>query len=124
MWLLVRNNLNNWLALHRVPGIGPIKFKQCLLENPELTNLPKWVKPNWKLVNKDLYWQQQKDCYILTLNDKRYPSLLKQIPNPPPVLFVRGRLELLQNLQIAIVGSRSPSSQGIELAYNFGSMNY
>jgi DNA processing protein len=119
MWLKVGNNLHNWLALHRVYGIGSIKFQQCLLKEPDLANLPAWVQPDWQLVEQDLQWQQQQDCYILKLNDPQYPDLLKKIANPPPVLFVRGAIDVLNKQQLAIVGSRRPSSQGLDIAYGF-----
>lgn len=111
--------LPNWLALYRTPGVGSAKFKQCLLAEPELINLPTWVKPDWLAVEKDLQWQQQKNCYILTLQDPRYPALLREITNSPPILFVQGDIEILNNQQIALVGSRHPSAQGLETAYNF-----
>ncbi len=59
------------------------------------------------------------DC--LTLDDPRYPPLLAEIPAPPPVLYVRGRVEALSGLQLAIVGSRRPSPDGEALARGFAS---
>jgi len=115
----VKDVLPNWLALYRTPGVGSAKFKQCLLAEPELINLPAWVKPDWAAVARDLQWLQQKNCYILTLQDPRYPVLLKEITNSPPILFVQGNIELLNNQQIAVVGSRHPSSQGLDTAYSF-----
>lgn len=117
--LQVKYNLNNWLALHRVPGVGPIKFQQWLQNNPTLEQLPSWVEPNWKAVALDLKWQQQENCHIITLLDDNYPPLLKTIANPPPILFMQGNINLLATQQLAIVGSRYPSQQGSEIAYNF-----
>lgn len=119
MWLKVEKNLRNWLALHRVPGVGPIKFQKCLSEDQTLASLPSWVQPDWKAVELDLQWQCQKNCYILTLLDVNYPKLLKEIANPPPLLFVQGNIDILQTRQIALVGSRNPSRIGVEVAYNF-----
>jgi DNA processing protein len=51
--------------------------------------------------------------------DTSYPELLQTIPNLPPLLFVRGDIHLLSLPQIAIVGSRNPSSGGGENAYRF-----
>jgi DNA processing protein len=56
---------------------------------------------------------------LITLADINYPTLLKEIPDPPPILFVRGNPELLSLPQIAIVGSRNPSTSGIETATGF-----
>lgn len=75
--------------------------------------------PNWSLVEQDLAWLDKDENHALTWHDNDYPQLLLEIPNPPPVLFVRGNLKLLQQPQIAIVGSRNPSVQGIQTATDF-----
>ncbi|GIX31664.1 MAG: DNA processing protein DprA [Porticoccaceae bacterium] len=56
---------------------------------------------------------------ILPLTDPLYPSLLREIPDPPPWLFVRGRPEALSLPQIAIVGSRRASRFGLAQAERF-----
>ena len=111
--------LHNWLALHREPGFGPLKFQQWLQTEPELANLPAWVKPNWQEVELDLAWKQQSDCHILTLHDPRYPKLLAQIADPPAVLFVQGDVDALNDRCLAMVGSRSAGSRGLTIAYDF-----
>jgi len=75
--------------------------------------------PNWALVEKDLDWISQPDNHVLTLDDKNYPQQLKEISYPPPVLFVKGSVALLSKPQIAMVGSRNPSAQGIKTAIEF-----
>jgi DNA processing protein len=75
--------------------------------------------PDWTLIDYDLFWLSQPNNHVLTLNDAGYPTLLKEIYDPPPVLFVRGNPELLSLPQIAIVGSRNPSTSGLEIAFNF-----
>ena len=74
---------------------------------------------DWPLIYQDLEWLEQEHNHALTLYDPRYPLLLKQIPDPPPVLFVRGKPEILALPQIAIVGSRNPSHLGAETAFAF-----
>lgn len=56
---------------------------------------------------------------ILRISDPEYPQQLKQIDDPPPVLFVRGNTHALTQPQIAMVGSRKPSPAGIKIAYQF-----
>lgn len=53
-------------------------------------------------------------CNILTFDDVDYPEQLKQIFDPPLVLFYQGNVSLLAKKQIAIVGSRYSSAQGRE----------
>ena len=49
---------------------------------------------------------------VIPLGDPRYPAALFEAPDPPLLLYVHGRAELLQAQAIAIVGSRSPTPQG------------
>jgi DNA processing protein len=54
---------------------------------------------------------------VLTLDDVGYPSLLRLIPNPPLVLFVKGSLKsLAEKTNVAIVGTRDSTSKGEEVA--------
>lgn len=52
-------------------------------------------------------------------NDEDYPTLLKEIPDPPPVLFIRGDRNLLDSLQVAMVGTRNPSPMAMKTTRAF-----
>jgi DNA processing protein len=56
------------------------------------------------------------DAAIITLSDPRYPQLLREIFDPPILLFARGRVELLQSLAVAVVGTRRPTPYGMAVA--------
>jgi len=56
------------------------------------------------------------DVRILALGEPDYPPLLATIPDPPPLLYVRGSAAALQHPQLAIVGSRKASPAGLDLA--------
>ena len=75
--------------------------------------------PDWHQIDYDLAWLEQTNNSALTLFDDIYPAQLKEIADPPPVLFVRGNPALLSRPQIAIVGSRNPSTLGKETAFAF-----
>ncbi len=75
--------------------------------------------PDWSLIDYDLDWLSQPNNTVITLSDASYPAQLKEIADPPPLLFVRGNPELLSLPQIAIVGSRNPSTSGLDIAFNF-----
>lgn len=64
-------------------------------------------------------WLQATDCSIVTWLDTRYPSLLREISAPPPLLFIRGDIDVLSLPQLAIVGSRSATPGGHETARRF-----
>ena len=53
---------------------------------------------------------------LISINDSAYPPRLREIFDPPPVLFARGRIELLQTLMLAMVGTRRPTTYGIAAA--------
>jgi len=71
------------------------------------------------MINYDLDWLEQQNNSVITFNDTNYPIQLKEIADPPPILFVRGNPDLLSLPQIAIVGSRNPSALGKETAFSF-----
>lgn len=72
-----------------------------------------------RFVHNQLSRLNKSDGRMITLWDKEYPSLLKRIYDPPPFLFVRGKLEDADNYSLAIVGTRTPSSYGIAMAERF-----
>ncbi|NOX76381.1 MAG: DNA-protecting protein DprA [Gammaproteobacteria bacterium] len=126
------------MALHRAPGIGPILFKKILAVIPDLRELfdsngaalssklslrektRAFLRhPEWARVEQDQRWAEAPNCHIVTLPDSQYPLLLREIADPPPLLFVHGNPALLNHPQIAIVGSRNPSAGGIQTAEDF-----
>lgn len=63
-------------------------------------------------VAKALAWSNEAGNAILTLADTAYPQCLLDAPDPPTVLYVKGRVELLNAPTLAIVGSRNATPQG------------
>lgn len=61
----------------------------------------------------------QQQAWLLTLDDPRYPPLLREIADPPPVLFGWGEQSQLVWPQIAMVGTRRPSKSGLTTAAEF-----
>ena len=77
------------------------------------------MSPDEKAIDDDLKWLEQDHAHIITLDDGRYPPLLKEIPDPPAVLFVFGEPALLIEPQLAMVGSRHHSPAGKDTAHDF-----
>lgn len=121
-------DLTSWLTLVHTRGLGPVLLRKLLAgfgtvdaissaSNSKLADVGvsrkvidamNNVDPT--LIENDLQWSQQgDDRFIITLDSPLYPSLLKEIADPPIVLYVRGDPEVLQTPQLAIVGSRKPS---------------
>lgn len=58
---------------------------------------------------------------VIPIGDGRYPPRLRQIYDPPVLLFVRGRVELLQTVMLGVVGTRRPTAYGIAAAERLSS---
>lgn len=128
--------LDAWLTLYYTPFIGAVRFK-CLIdyfgsaEKAITANDLEWQNagiptsaiskraPYAKKVEQALLWAEQPNHHILTFHDEHYPSLLKEIFDPPMLLFIQGNLKILEKPQIAIVGARKPTQEGLYNAHLF-----
>jgi DNA processing protein len=63
-------------------------------------------------LERSLMWIEQPDNHLVTANDPLYPPLLRTIPDFPGALFVKGNLDALNTVQLAVVGTRTPSWYG------------
>lgn len=130
-------DLAAWLRLTLVPGLGGQGIRKLLAE----FGLPSAVlaaprsalaralgEPLTARLLSDesapsiaaaCHWAAQPGNAIITLADPEYPPALLEIPDPPALLYVRGRVELLGARGIAIVGSRNATAQGLANAETF-----
>ena len=127
--------LEPWLRLSLIPGVGALRFQKLInhFGSPEhvLTasehelkmGVPEPVaraivsEQNSSEINRQLDtargWQDASNAHhILCPDSAFYPSQLKELPDPPPVLYLLGSPVLLSEPQVAIVGSRRPTPQG------------
>lgn len=125
--------LKLWLALLRMPNLGVLRIYELYKAFPELNEffatsagwrakqkLPEQLIVDEAGIEKDLAWlNASANNTILTLQDEAYPALLKEINTAPPLLFIKGNVELLGLQQIAMVGSRNPTHYGKEIANKF-----
>ena len=65
-----------------------------------------------RLIEATLRWRAQPGHHVLALGEPGYPALLAHIPDPPLLLYIKGRVELLEEPMLAMVGSRNASVQG------------
>jgi DNA processing protein len=131
------SSLPCWLALHTVAGLSGANWRRLLatfgtpaqvlrqpqqslarVVDPELAQAIQ-RSPDSPVMQAALVWGAQPHHAIVTLEDPRYPPLLRETPDPPPVLFAAGRIELLARPILAIVGSRNASAQGMRNAEAF-----
>jgi DNA processing protein len=132
-----RDTLNDWLTLYHVPGIGPARFHRLLETFPDpagilnagtgqlqqlglsASTIEALRKPDVQAIERDLEWQAKPGNRILTCQDPDYPALLQEISDPPPLLYIHGNIEVLQEPQLAMVGSRNPTAAGRQTAIDF-----
>ncbi|MDI1301629.1 MAG: DNA-processing protein DprA [bacterium] len=95
-----------WRAL----GIAPASAQR--LAYWRAGNDPELAREMDERVAADLAWCEAPGHALLTLDDADYPPLLREIADPPPLLFLKGDAALLALPQVAIVGSRQPSLAG------------
>ncbi len=137
-------DLSAWLRLANASGLPPIALRALLAEfgGPQaVLNQPFGAlagiagekaahavlgpPPRSELGSFDeclartLEWASVPGNRIVTLADSAYPPALLTMPDPPPLLYIKGRLDLLQARAVAIVGSRSATPQGIDDARRF-----
>ena len=128
-------NILPWFLLKSVPGIGNLIFRRLCdrFESPEnvfsasFKDLLQVEGVTERLarailrhrisdsVRADLERVRQKGIRIVTLADREYPHLLRQIPDPPPLLYFYGTLPQTRR-SIAIVGSRNATGYGLSTA--------
>ncbi len=129
--------LASWLALNQIPGLGNEGLRRLLqafgapaniYATPART-LKQVVPPavaetiarGWDeaALAPVTRWLEDPRNSIVTLADPDYPQALLQIPDPPLLLYVKGRRELLNHPALAIVGSRNATAQGLSNAEAF-----
>ncbi|HLW80829.1 MAG TPA: DNA-processing protein DprA [Candidatus Acidoferrales bacterium] len=124
-----------WLALALTPGLGARLTGKLLREfgspeaifNASLTALEGQQIPAAvaqaihsrqaiSAAAKELSQAEAAKCCIITWDEPVYPQLLREIYDPPPLLYVKGNTDLLNRHAIAIVGTRRPTPYGNQMA--------
>jgi DNA processing protein len=131
--------LRDWLRLVHTPGLGPRRMARLLESFGSPAAALQADARGWAAagvsgtpgrgetasaveagVEADLEWlQRDQRHHILTRDDPGYPSFLAELPDPPPALYLIGDPEFLRRPQIAIVGSREATPQGLRHAESF-----
>lgn len=99
-----------WLALHHIKGLGPVGQRKLLDAFPSINEIfsadacsltefgfkKKLInaisRPDWESIEADLLWLDSPDHHLVTIDSDEYPLLLREIPDPPIVLFAHGCL--------------------------------
>lgn len=128
------------IMLNMIPMLGPKRIKRITkkiktlsefmnINYEEFSKIPGMSKKVWDSIS---YYKQKVDCKreikkasriginIITVVDDEYPTILKQIYDPPPVLYVLGNISALKHKSLAIVGTRKATVYGKNIAKVFG----
>lgn len=126
-----------WVALSLVDGLGGKGYRELLsaFGTPEQIfaapaaalgsvvgrKIAEAIQagPDTERLAPTLEWLAQPGNHLVTLADSAYPRALLEIPDPPPMLYAKGRIELLNVPSLAIVGSRNATPQGEKTAEAF-----
>lgn len=125
------------MALSLIHGLGAETYRRLLQSFGEPENifaaghaaLEKVVRaplaraiqsgPDPAALAPTLKWLEEPLNHIVTLADADYPRSLLEVPDPPPLLYIKGRLDLLNHPALAIVGSRNATPQGLNNTEHF-----
>jgi len=133
--VLTRDEELHWLALKLVPGLGartsaklldrfrtPQAIFRATRTELEAAGISGAVAQSVAsgCTFEDAAAQHERmlaaGAVLITVADAAYPALLREIFDPPVTLFARGRLELLAEISIAVVGTRRPTPYGLAVA--------
>lgn len=130
-------SLKAWLALSLTRGLGGEGARRLLKEfgSPDavfaasIASLKSVIKADVateiakgiadEQVSPALTWLEDRNNHVVTLADSDYPQALLNTADPPLLLYVKGRLDLLNRPSLAVVGSRNATPQGINNAEAF-----
>jgi DNA processing protein len=132
-------DIEKWLKLIRANGVGPVTFAKLIKQfgtidcafGASVSELTKIDGIGFETAEQiaatrdkfdtsaELELAEKLGVWLINIADERYPTLLKQIYDPPPVLYIKGSLTEADNLAISIVGSRRCSLYGQEQSSKF-----
>ena len=130
------DNREALIALNMLPGVGPVRVRQLLEvfgDPPAILGASKSSLLRVHGIGEDVAeaihsWETAIDlaaelgrirdfgCHVLIGADEDYPPMLREIYDPPLVLYVKGRLTAKDRNGVAIVGSRRVTPYGVETA--------
>ncbi|MFD1882618.1 DNA-processing protein DprA [Paracoccus pacificus] len=118
-----------WLRLIRSRRVGPATFHKLMAQNgsapaafealPEMARaagMSDYTPCPEGVAAAELRAGRQAGATLIRWDSPDYPELLRELPDAPPVLWVRGRIEALGRPMVAVVGARNASSLGLRMA--------
>ncbi|MGR3765262.1 DNA-processing protein DprA [Rossellomorea sp. NS-SX7] len=142
-----------WMAISNVEGLGIKTIKKLCVQLPDLTesNIYKYeiklrsilrnsnvvervldlnyLKMKIKNAERSIIKHKEHGIEVIHIGSEDYPALLRLIDDPPPILYCKGNINLLNNHNsIAVIGTRKATEKGykaaIKIAFQFAKRNY
>lgn len=110
--------IHKWLEFYSIEALFQMDKATLKAQGFSAKQIAILQQTNWQAVEKELAWINESQ-HIITLADERYPARLKEIPDAPLLLYVRGNVAMLNALQLAIVGARGATPAGMQHAHAF-----
>jgi DNA processing protein len=103
----------------------PERYRDDFMARAEQARIPESeLVEAWKRTLEELHKSAAAGVRAFSIHDPDYPPLLRKIPDPPAVLFVKGHSQaLLGPKLVAIIGTREPTSYGEKVARKSGKMS-
>lgn len=118
-----REEVRALLVLDKIEGLGPVGIRRlverfgCAAEALRRgSGFPRPGRDAWREAGKAIEEADRRGIGILTWSDDAYPSVLRNLHDPPALLFVRGRSELLARRTVTVVGSRRATARSRDVA--------
>lgn len=103
-----------------IERVGPEAAAEHSVPQALISRIRSLTRANRDAAQRTLDRARRLGIRVTAYTDPDYPALLKEIADPPPVLFIKGSLEPADRVSVAIVGTRKSSPAGLGLAEEFG----
>lgn len=106
------------LLIIRTPGIGPVKYAELVRKFGGVSAAAASLGTNMELrdgVLREMESAQKLGIHYISDTDELYPIRLRELKNHPPVICVRGNMEVLRQPAVSIVGTRHATAAGMGL---------
>ncbi|MBD5391540.1 DNA-protecting protein DprA [bacterium] len=115
------NDLFEKLLVLRAPRIGPVRYAQLISKYGSAAAAAESMNlgpAHYDMVRREMDMAAKMGVHYISDDDSRYPITLRAVKNHPPVITVRGNLDVLGRNMVSIVGTRHATGAGMEFIKN------
>lgn len=135
---MTESSIKAWIALQHIHGVGNLTLRRLVerLGSPEaVLEVKNWqehadwlparpvsllsVGPDWRKAEASWHIFEKQRTWAISYWDEEYPACLREIANPPVVLYGSGDVAILKRPAVAVIGARKCSAYGRKVAHEF-----